>query len=154
MLEEHRQDLKGLLLEANPYAALPQFAGPEIKVEDPEREPAAPLVVCSHESVARNPDSTTSHPSPCPRAARENVIELACLQQVARGCAFQIAGSVRPLSASLARRIVAALRGAFATRARPITEEQIENQEARCLNTNETGCGSNTTTTASIGGDF
>jgi hypothetical protein len=36
MLDEQREDLEGLLLQANPRAALPQLAGPEIEIEDPE----------------------------------------------------------------------------------------------------------------------
>jgi hypothetical protein len=51
MLEQHRQDLEGLLLKPDSSAALAQFASTKIHLEDPKTEPPADLMVCVHENV-------------------------------------------------------------------------------------------------------
>ena len=51
VLEQHRQELEGLLLKPDPQAALAQFAGTKIQLENPKREPPADLMVSFHEQV-------------------------------------------------------------------------------------------------------
>ena len=51
VLEQHRQDLEGLLLKPDSQAALAQFASTKIHLEHPKTEPPASLMVCFHEEV-------------------------------------------------------------------------------------------------------
>ena len=45
VLEQHRQDLEGLLLKPDSQAALAQLAGTKIQLEHPKTEPPADLIV-------------------------------------------------------------------------------------------------------------
>ena len=51
VLEQHRQDLEGLLLKPDSQAALAQFASTKIQLEDPKTEPPANLMVRFHDEV-------------------------------------------------------------------------------------------------------
>src|ERR1700688_4371973 len=48
VFKQHRQDLEGLILKANPKAVLAQFAGAKIQLENPKVEPPAKLIVFPH----------------------------------------------------------------------------------------------------------
>ncbi|MGE5814381.1 MAG: hypothetical protein ACM36C_07835 [Acidobacteriota bacterium] len=48
MLQQHGQDLKGLLLKPDSHAALAQFAGTTIQLEHPKTEAPANLRVPFH----------------------------------------------------------------------------------------------------------
>jgi hypothetical protein len=48
VLKQQGQDLEGLFLKANSQTVLTQFAGPKIKLENPETEPRAEVKVFLH----------------------------------------------------------------------------------------------------------
>ena len=50
-LEQHRQDLEGLLLKPNSQDSLAQFGRTKIQLEHPETEPPANLIVVFHDEV-------------------------------------------------------------------------------------------------------
>jgi hypothetical protein len=51
VLDQHRQELEGLFLQADSQAVLPQFASPKIKLENPKTEPHAVVKVFLHGKV-------------------------------------------------------------------------------------------------------
>jgi hypothetical protein len=51
VLEQHRQDLDGLLLKADSQALLGQFAGAKVQLEHAKAEPLANLTGFSHRQV-------------------------------------------------------------------------------------------------------
>ena len=53
VLEQHRQDLEGLLLKPDLQAALAQFASTKINLEHPKTEPPGNLMVWFHDEVTQ-----------------------------------------------------------------------------------------------------
>ena len=62
MLEQHRQDLEGLLLKPDSQTAFAQFAGTKIQLEHPKTQPLANLTVRFHEEVSLKVKRTTRRP--------------------------------------------------------------------------------------------
>jgi hypothetical protein len=60
VLEQHLQNAERLFLQANSLALLAQFAGTQIRLEDPKSEPTANLLVVRHGGVSlQSRESTT-----------------------------------------------------------------------------------------------
>ena len=59
MLKQHRQDLQGLFLKANPQAVLAQFAGAKIQLENSKSQPRTGVKVFMHEGKPSESECTT-----------------------------------------------------------------------------------------------
>jgi hypothetical protein len=58
-LKQHRQDLQGLFLKANPQAVLAQFASAKIQLENSKSQPHSGVKVICHDREVSESECTT-----------------------------------------------------------------------------------------------